>query len=50
MTHTPEPWEVVDGYFIEANEKTICQFFNKYEDDFLNYEANASTRKPSETA
>ena len=42
MKHTPEPWEVVDGYFIEANEETICQFFNKYEDDFPNNDANAT--------
>lgn len=42
MTHTPEPWEFTDRYFIKANEETICQFFNRYEEDYLFNEANAN--------
>lgn len=43
MKHTPGPWKVEDGGFVggPVGYGRVCQFWNKFEEDFQNADANA---------
>jgi hypothetical protein len=43
MKHTPGPWMVEGGGFVggPVGYGRICQFWNKFEEDFRNADANA---------
>lgn len=39
---TPGPWRASEYGFVEAGADTICQFWDKYEEDFPHRQANAA--------